>query len=426
MDNKGYIYTLITVMLILIIISLISYYIVISTPSVGDVVARIRTDELYYFVESVKMDYDRSISVSGQRAFAYLIDYSMGKRVFFDGYVMRNCTDFNYDVNGSQAAAVELMLCGTLYGSKMPKDFMENQTILNWVDRITAKGDEMNFIVEARPREIKIIPYDSRNFFIVSKLDLIVYDKLNESFYRGYNMPVVSKINIDNMEDPTYPVRTGSHDLIRYFTPCEPYSEVNATTVEVWVDSECYNAEGNSPSFFDRLDGSLNRSEKYVQQSRDVEKLGLTQQVIGLESFVDLDKLASHNLTVNYNNSWVDYYYWNDISAYCSITGLGKHKNLKVDFYHADKYSIKGLNCSITVENSFTPGWLAFPVNSTVTWLNANVAESCILDVNAQGWQEVELAPGEQYSWLFNETGTYTMSCTLSQSGFEFSGAILV
>jgi len=427
MDNRGYIYTLITVMLVLIIISLISYYIAVSTPSIGDVVNKIRTDELYYFVESVKLDYDRSISVSGQRAFAYLIDYSIKKNTAFDGYVMHNCTSLNVDVNGSQAAAMELMLCGTLYGSQItPIDFMENHTILDWAGRIRKKGDEMNFLVEFRPTEIKIIPYDPWNFYIISKMDLTVYDKLNQSFYRNYRIPVVSKISIKNMEDPLYSTRTGSHDLLRYFTPCDSYSEVNATTVEAWIDSECYNSNIHAPSFFDRLDGNLNKSEKYVQQSTEVVELGLTQQAIGLESIADLDRMVSHGIPADYNKTWVDYYYWNDIPAYCSINGLSKYANFKVDFDHANQYSINDLNCSITVENSFNPVYLTFPINTTATWVNVNPVESCTLHVNANGWQDREMLPGEQYSWVFNETGTYTMNCKLLPSEFEFSGTIYV
>lgn len=427
MRSKGFVYTLIVMTLVLVVISLVSYYVIVSQPVIGDAINKMRTDELYYFVESVKMDHSRSVSIAGQRSFVYLIDYSIKNNATFDNYEMRNCTNFKYKANGSQAAAVELMLCGTLYGNPLLlADFMENHTLLKWAQRISGKGNELNFIVDVKPGEIEIIPYDSWNFYIISKLDLTVQDKLNQSFYKGYDIPVVSKISIDTMEDPVYSVKTGSYDLLRYFTPCNPSALVNATTVGMWLESECYQQNANAPSFFDRLDGKMNKSEKYVKQSEKVKELGLAQQAIGLESFVDLDKFTSYNVSVGYNLSWVDYYYWNNIPAYCSVINLDHHENFKIDFDHAVAYSIRGLNCSILAGDSFMPPALMFPVNTTVTWINTNPADSCNLAVNANGWHAKELIPTEQFSWVFNETGTYRMNCTLFPSGVSFSGTIVV
>jgi len=427
MREKGYVYTLIIVMLVLIILSLVSYYIIASQPLIDDVINKMRTDELFYFVEAVKMDYSRSISIAGQRAFAYLIDYSIKNDASFDGYVMQNCTQLNYGVNGSQAAAAELMLCGTLYGSAMlPVDFMENHTLLRWTEKMASKGDELNFIVEVNPTRLEILPYDSTSFYVIGKMDLTIYDRLNQSFYRGYDIPVVSKIEVDTLEDPMYAVRTGNHNLIRYFTPCNSSPVVNSSVLESWLDTRCYLSTSSGPSFFDRLDGNLNQSPVYVTQSQLVEELGVEQQQIGLESFVDLDEFASHNVSVEYNLSWLDHYYWNDIPAYCSVMGMDGHSHFKIDFDHALSYDIKGLNCSVASENSFTPSTFNLPVNATVTWSNLHPAESCILNVNANGWSSTEIIPGERFAWVFNETGTYTMNCTLSPSGGSFKGTIYV
>ncbi|MFH1125580.1 MAG: hypothetical protein V1703_00500, partial [Candidatus Altiarchaeota archaeon] len=381
MRNKGYVYTLIVMVLVLIITSLVSYYLIISEPVMEDVINKMRTDELYYFVESVKSDYDRSVSIAAQRSFVYLVDYSIKKDQTFDNYVMRNCTSLNYEINGSQAAAVELMLCGTLYGAQLPGSLMENHTLMNWSQRIVIKGDEVNFIVSVQPTEIKIIPYDSWNFYVLSKLDISVYDKLNRSLYRDYGIPIVSRVSINTMEDPLYSTKTGSQDLIRYFEKCNSSSVVNSTVIQEWIDSECYLQKSSAPSFFDRIDGNLSTNEKYVLQSQRIIDLGLAPGTIGMESFVDLDKFATYNISFDSNNSWVDYYYWRKVPAYCSILNMESHRDFKIDFDHAILYKIRDLNCTVVLENSFTPPLLWVPVNRTITWANANPAESCVLSV---------------------------------------------
>jgi hypothetical protein len=436
MRNRGYVYTLVVMTLILIIISLMSYYIVVTQPASDDILNRMRTDELHYFVESIKSDYARSVSITSQRSLVYLIDQSIKNNITFGGFTMgSNCTNIttvDYENNGSQAAMAEMILCGTLDDRPVEGGFMENHTLLDWNNRINARGAELNFLVNSTVRSLEVIPCDPWSFYVISKMDLTVYDLLNHSYYKGYDLPVISIIRIEYLEDPLYATRTGRHDLIRYFTPCNSSNAtstaVNATTVEAWIDSECYlkGVASTAPSFFDRLDGSLNADSKYIQQSMRVGEFGLTQQPIGLESFIDVDGLLLHNLSADYNASWVDYYYWKHIPAYCSPMGLLSHRNFKIDSDHALAYRMQNLNCSILIGGSFIPYVLSVPLNTTVTWIQTNPIDSCILTVNARGWEPKELMPEEQLSWPFNETGTYTMNCQLTIAGTSFQGTLYV
>jgi len=428
MRNTGYVYTLIIMVFLLILISLVSYYVVISQPTVTDAVNKMQTDELYYFVEAVKTDYGRSVAISSQRSLAYLISYAVQNRVTFDNYEMRSCTAFHYETNGSQAAAVELMYCGTLYGNPdILKDVMENHTLIQWSQRMADKGDDINLIVDAKPVSIEIIPADSWKFYVVSKLDLTVYDKLNQSFYRGYSIPVVSEVAVDALEDPLYAIKTGRSDLVRYLTPCNSSQGVNASVVGSWLDTECYLSATNAPSFFDRLDGSLNASQKYADQTEKMRNLGFEPQPIGMESFADIDEFAYYNVSVAYNLSWVDHYYWNQIPGYCTIINFTTHPDFKVDDEHAMRYYIQELNCSITAGmTSFQPDTITVPVNTTLTWANVNPTDSCNLLLSVPNWYTEELIPGEQYSLVFNETGDYSMNCSLYPTALVYSGMIHV
>jgi len=306
MKKKGYIYTFIIVALVLIIMSLISYYIMASQPAIDDVINQVRTDELYYLVESSKKDYERAISISAQRSLVYLIDYSIENNAGFAGYRMRNCTSLNYTINGSQAAMVELMMCGTLNGISLG-DLMANHTLPSWTQRVKTKGDELNFNIDITPKSIEIIPYDSWSFYVVTRSDFLVYDKLNQSFYRGFDVPVLSMVSIFGLEDPLYSTMTRSPELVRYFSSCSPYGQVNYTTINSWINSECYLQSSEGPSFFDRLDGNLYLTQKYLAQSQRVGELGFPSQAIGLDSVVDLDRFDQSNVTAQYNLTWFDH-----------------------------------------------------------------------------------------------------------------------
>ena len=63
MRDRGYIYTLVTITLILILLSLLVFYFQVSKPSFSTTVTSIRTDELHYFIEAVKKDFARSPTV---------------------------------------------------------------------------------------------------------------------------------------------------------------------------------------------------------------------------------------------------------------------------------------------------------------------------------------------------------------------------
>jgi phosphohistidine swiveling domain-containing protein len=101
-----------------------------------------------------------------------------------------------------------------------------------------------------------------------------------------------------------------------------------------FVKNKYYKASADGPSFLDRLEGRLNLSTKYRY---------------GLETFVDLNELASADLGVNYQYSCVDYLYWNNTLG-SSIRNGGYDTDipnvfswLKIDQNHANIYGVNEL-----------------------------------------------------------------------------------
>ncbi len=353
MDNKGYIYTLITITLALMLLSLALFYFESTGTKVEDISTKLRTDELYYFVESMGYDLDRSVHITAQRAATYAIDEVIETGRGLGDYDMegRNCTAFVYGLNGSQAAIAELMLCGTLYGVGTDSaEYMQNHTLLDWIGKMEKAGDELNFDVDIEVKGINLYAYDIGNFAVLTMLDVGVKDRLGISGYEQRNMPVLSLIPTRGMEDPLYLLKTREPALIPRFVPCNESAVVDARVVDSWIDTQCYRAVDsayNAPSFFDRIDGNLYLSEKYLEQSLWLKgSLGSGGKLIGIENFLNPERMSRYGIPVNVNNTWVDYLYWQNVSGECTVNGTA-HAYFRIDQGHGLLYNITNLSCSI-------------------------------------------------------------------------------
>lgn len=335
--RRGYIYTILTITLILISLSLIGFYLQFSRTKVEDSAKRMAMEKLHYFVDNIKNDYSNALEISGRRASTYAINFVLNSSIAnFSNYVMNNCTSFNYTGNGSKAAIIELMLCGTLFREKVQE--IENNTLLNWTQKIKEiKGADVKIL---DIKNVTLILQDSWNFAAISILEISTTDKGNLSSFNG-NVSVFASISIFGLEDALYK-KTNESNLIRKFLKCNDSAKiVNGTTINEWVNSKCYH-ESNStykgPSFFDRLDGNLN----------------LTVGDEGLESFVNVYDLFLHNVSVNLdeNYTWVDYLFWQNVKGDCTVNHtdtywINSTKNITfwIDLAHKEKYNISGANC---------------------------------------------------------------------------------
>ena len=103
----------------------------------------------------------------------------------------------------------------------------------------------------------------------------------------------------------------------------------------------------DGPSFFDRLDGNLNLTEYYRNQSIKY----FNNSFIGLETIVNPVYFMKHGVSVNHTYSWVDYMYWQGRGG-CAVEGVC-HNNeyvLKVDDNHSHSLNVntkcaKGRSC---------------------------------------------------------------------------------
>ncbi len=347
MDKRGYIFTLVTILLSLLLVSLYSFYIESSEPGMESLMGRVGTDELHYFVESLKKDLERAIKISARKSATYTIGWVMNSSLNLTNYVMHNCTSFNYSTysNGSQAAISELMLCGTLRGGALFD--MRNNTLSNWTGRMESRYSRYN--LKVRFINLTMAMYDPWNFAVIARVEISADNGV--AYYQN-NDTLISLVSIIGLEDPLYYLRTDEPDIPPEFHPCQNSATVTGETINGWIDSACYLVSNNTyqgPSFFDRLDGSSTLDNRYSSQSLQY----FNNNEIGLESLADIYKFWRHDVPVNNSHSWIDYLYWNLTEGNCCVNGTRNYTetypdlnlSFRIDQKHVNRYNISGVDC---------------------------------------------------------------------------------
>jgi len=350
MDKKGYFYTIISLGFILFFLSIIFFYQQSYGKKIESTHRKIAAEKLYYSIENLKSDYKNVLSASGVRATTILIGRILNSSENFSDYKMVPCNNLLYNINGSQAAIAEMVLCGTLYGEKIPE--MENNTLLNWTEKVMKLYEDIEKI---EIKNLTFVLYDAWNITTISVFGLKMKDKSNISFFDG-NVTVISSISVEGLEDPLYYLKTKEFDLVRKFKKCEEFETANGTIISNWINEKCYhesNETYKSPSFFDRLEGSINLSEKYLNQSKNY----FQNSYIGLESFVDLYDFWIHNISLDFEDnitkkSWIDYLYWQNISGDCKVNSTPNYAinathniTFRIDQMHILKYNVSNAEC---------------------------------------------------------------------------------
>lgn len=359
MRNKGFIYTLVTVVMLLMIIFLSGFYFRISKPKMDDTITNIQTDELHYFVESLKTDFDRAARITAQRAVLYLSGYIMDNDLGgFDAvrdYQMSlpSCSDIIYKPDGVQAALAELMLCNTLFGiGDDAAANMEYNTLFNWTANMTVFAEESNYVPVLRLINLTIRPFGPYNIVVIGEVEAYLRDTNNLSFFVG-NISTASIVPLEGFSDPFYDVLTGRPELLldRDFIPCNGSGIITTQRIDEWINGSCYfnsSFVGGGPTFFDRMEGNLFYTTKYYLQAAEMATETGFDEILGsgLESFVDLGKFEERGVSVDRDSSWVDYLYWQDYTAECWMEDMPSyHQNFRIDRNHAVKYRLQGVFC---------------------------------------------------------------------------------
>ncbi|RLB78128.1 MAG: hypothetical protein DRH24_14975 [Deltaproteobacteria bacterium] len=223
-SKKGFFLTIATILLILPLIFLISYYTGISETGREDSMGKMRCDELHYFVEDVRKDMERSVTIFGRRAAIYALDYIVETGRSLKNYTFIctsrcnvDCGEFSFDGNGSEAAIAELTLCGTLFGKNVT--YMINHTIPEWTRRIEEHAIEMHFVANLSVAELRVVPIDAWHFALIVDYKIKANDEGGMCFYTESITRAMSNSSIIGLEDPLYMLQTEGH-VMKYIDNC--------------------------------------------------------------------------------------------------------------------------------------------------------------------------------------------------------------
>lgn len=296
---KGLIYTIISILIVASVIAILLTYLNISYSLRKDTAEKIISDQLHYFAKNVEEDIERALRISSKRALIAAVDnVTLGGKPFDQGTAI----DKIY----------ELAQNGTLEGSR--NDFMFNNSINFWMKEIEEKANK-TFKFKFNTSEIEIKPFDSFNILFRINFTINISDNTETiRIYRDGQKEVL--ISIEGLEDPLAPLYTdGRYRKTIWKCPFENnhvYEDVGTYHFENLAnDTEngYFHPSLYGPSFLDRLEGSL------VANYQD-------STLLGLESFVNIQRLKGLGIEIQQNRSIVDFLYWNssissqDLSCY--------------------------------------------------------------------------------------------------------------
>ena len=185
--RKGFVYSLFSVLVIVTIFSIMS---ISSNNDMGrdlkiNIDEKLRTDELFYFKEGAKQDFERSSYISGKRAVIALVD-----EVLRDG---------NYTSGYADDVIENLAETGT-YGNGT-STIMENSTITDWSGSISYLGQLHRISVSINVINTTIGFMDAFSLKLSNDVNVSVTGDIfgiqfNDSIYSE------NKIDIGAVEDP--------------------------------------------------------------------------------------------------------------------------------------------------------------------------------------------------------------------------------
>jgi hypothetical protein len=271
-NRKGFLFTIATIILIIPLIYLVSFYGGVSETPMDDAIGGIRCNELHYYVEDVERDMERAVVIFGRRAARNAVELVTATPPNpLRDYIFNctpqcdvDCSRFIRPEKGAEAAIAELVVCGTLYGENITD--MQNNTLPEWIGGIEVVGGLMGFNVNITPYEIKIVHRDAWNFAIIIKNRVKISDREGLCFYRDDTMVAISNSSIVGLDDPLYYLENGGAE-IKSILPCENPA-LPRTKAGCGVSGS--GAGGGSAVFYTDVGGALSDYGEYCNGSSSV------------------------------------------------------------------------------------------------------------------------------------------------------------
>jgi hypothetical protein len=314
--SRGIIYSLITLLLLVPLLVFLSTY--LETAGSRDEVSalKIRGIELSNYANSVSEDVPRILRITSIRAIISAV----------------NEIDFNgQPVENAQEAIVILMLNATYNGTL--SNFMNSSSLDQWVGRMESQGAKYGMITNITIDYLNVTPYDSfhlqfRLILTINSTDQDDTIKIIRTYNESYIMPLVG------LEDVLFPLNTNG--FIRRTIKKANFDITNVSFADRAISEAVYISNNHSASFLDRMENKTELQNKYAV---------LSQNPIGLESFVNIQDISGVGLQIKVNQSIVDHQYFN-VSFVKGCPAIGSDYSwFLIETSHATAYNISTNPC---------------------------------------------------------------------------------
>lgn len=321
MSKKGIFFTFAAIVLALIIIISFNAY---TTYKLKDKMEPVETrvETMDSFIKDLENDAENAIFIAGFRGLLSLEDYMMKHEKFFDP-------------NGIAApsrngAFREAFLYGTITfegdTEKMP--LMENNTFLNWMEKMKVEANKTGIVLELTANDVDIGQSEPWKVDVEVDLGIDAKDRKDIASWT-INRVFTGKINITSpagvFADPLYLINTSGlvNNTIRETTVTDFSTQLPTHLLNSYYREHANNA----PSYIMRFENNLGSSP------------------YGIESLVYLPKLEAKGLAI-YSKSAVDHIYFGGTNPEkCNINGMqGSYpwfyldKTVHAPFYSAACY----------------------------------------------------------------------------------------
>ncbi|MCX6767410.1 MAG: hypothetical protein NTY90_01605 [Candidatus Micrarchaeota archaeon] len=310
MGVRGFLYSIALLLFIIPIVFFISNYFAIASANDYEATIGIRGSEFASFVNSISSDLPRALLISGRNSVASAVSSVTGTGAPLDDAALR---------------LEELALNGTLYGHAAM-----NASLSRWAQRVQEIGRARGFETRMVFESLNARQLDSFSLEFSATVSINISDRVSSmNVFRTRHETALLPIN--GFEDPLYALETNGimHRVI---------SEANETVygvagVDRAIAQKYYLPAGDGASFLDRLEGATQVSEKYAN---------LSQQPIGLETFVDVQELLDNGLEIKQDRTVVDHLYFNETAPPGYAVNGSQYPLFRIDAEHAALYGVNG------------------------------------------------------------------------------------
>ena len=244
----------------------------------------VRIDTMNNFIKDLENDIQNAIFIVGFRSLLSLEDYIMEYGKFFS----------EPDMPSLGNAFEEVFGYGTIDSEKM--SLMENNTFLNWAEKMKAQADKIDVVLDVAINDVTITQTEPWMVDVSVNLRINAQDKKNTASWT-INKVFTKKINITGFVDPLYLINTNgiANNTIRKTTVLNFPSGL-----PTHLSNAYYIEHSDAPSYLMRFENKL-ASSPYGIESLVTQRLKGKGLPVSSKSAVDFIYFDPSSTTADCN-----------------------------------------------------------------------------------------------------------------------------